>query len=62
MIKRVDGRIQRSMGRFLLGEEGAALVEYGLLLMLIALLCVVALQGIGKKVSKSYESANSLLP
>jgi len=62
MIKRVDGGIRGSMGRLLLGDEGAALVEYGLLLLLIAVLCVVAIQGIGQKVSKSYESANSLLP
>ena len=58
-----DGAEARvALRRFVVEEDGAALVEYGMLLMLIALLAIVALQGIGKKVSKSYESANALLP
>ena len=48
--------------RFLSDERGAALVEYGMLLMLVALLCIILLQGIGKKVSNSFDAANSLLP
>ena len=55
-------KIRDVFRRFVTNDEGAALVEYGLLLLLIAFLCIVALQGIGNKVSKSYDAANTLLP
>ncbi len=48
--------------RLLKEENGAALIEYGMLVMLIALLCIVAVQTIGSKVSNGFNSANSLLP
>jgi pilus assembly protein Flp/PilA len=48
--------------RFVKFENGAALIEYGLLLMLIALLCIVAVQSMGTKVSKGFTSADNLLP
>jgi pilus assembly protein Flp/PilA len=48
--------------RFVQREDGAALIEYGMLVMLIALLCIVALKTIGSKVSNGFNSANSLLP
>lgn len=51
-----------SVTQFFRDEEGAALVEYGMLLLLVALLCIVVMQGIGKKVSNSFDAANSLLP
>ncbi len=43
-------------------EDGAALIEYGMLVMLIALLCIIALKTIGSKVSNGFNSANTLLP
>jgi Flp pilus assembly pilin Flp len=43
-------------------EEGAALIEYGMLVMLIALLCIIALKTIGSKVANGFNSANTLLP
>ena len=43
-------------------EDGAALLEYGMLVLLIALLCIVALKSIGSKVSNGFNSANTLLP
>lgn len=43
-------------------EDGAALIEYGMLVMLIALLCIVALHTIGSKVANGFNSANTLLP
>jgi Flp pilus assembly pilin Flp len=48
--------------RFGKSEDGAALIEYGMLVMLIALLCIVALKTIGSKVANGFNSANTLLP
>ena len=42
-------------------EEGASLVEYALLVALIAVVCLVALKAIGSQVSKSFSSVNSTL-
>lgn len=39
--------------RFTLGESGAALVEYALLVALIALLCLVAVETIGREASST---------
>jgi pilus assembly protein Flp/PilA len=37
-------------------ERGASLVEYALLLALIAVICIVALQFLGDKASESFNS------
>jgi len=47
---------------FVHDTEGAALIEYGLLVLLIAALCIVLLQTIGSKVSNGFNSANAALP
>jgi Flp pilus assembly pilin Flp len=52
----------RCAQEFAMDEEGAALLEYAMLVMLIALLCVVALKAIGSKVGNWYGQANNLLP
>ena len=44
------------------GEDGAALIEYGMLVMLIALLCIIAIKTVGSKINNSFNSANQLLP
>ncbi len=43
-------------------EDGAALVEYGMLVMLIALLCILAVKTMGHKVANEFNSANAALP
>jgi Flp pilus assembly pilin Flp len=43
-------------------EDGAALIEYGMLVMLVALLCIIAVRTIGSKVANGFNSANTLLP
>jgi pilus assembly protein Flp/PilA len=50
------------MKRFLRGEEGAALVEYGLLLGLIAVICIVAITLLGNQVSNAFSSIAAALP
>jgi pilus assembly protein Flp/PilA len=47
---------------FVTQEDGAALLEYGMLVLLIAVLCIVAVKTIGSKVSNGFNSVNTLLP
>jgi len=47
---------------FVWEEEGAALLEYGMLVLLIAMLCIIAVKTIGSKVSNGLNTANTLLP
>ncbi len=59
------GRMSSVVARvrhFFADTEGAALIEYGLLVLLLAALCIVALQTIGSKVSNGFNSANAALP
>lgn len=47
--------------RFLRTERGAALVEYALLLALIAVVCILALTTLGAKASSKFASIASKL-
>jgi pilus assembly protein Flp/PilA len=47
---------------FVKDESGAALLEYGMLVLLIAVLCIVAIKTIGSKISNGFNSVNSSLP
>ena len=47
--------------RFLRSERGAALVEYALLLALIAVVCILALTTLGEKASSKFASIASKL-
>jgi Flp pilus assembly pilin Flp len=62
-----EGRIVRGpfaarVRHFFSDTQGAALIEYGLIVLLIAALCIVLLQSIGSKVSNGFNSANAALP
>jgi Flp pilus assembly pilin Flp len=48
--------------RFLQDDEGATLLEYGMLTLLITVLSIVAVQSIGTKVSAGFKSVDSQLP
>lgn len=64
-MRRVGGCMGSVMTRvraLALDDEGAALIEYGLLVMLVALLCIVAVKAIGTKVSNGFTSADTMLP
>ncbi len=55
MIKYVQQVMIPAMrGRFAKTERGAALVEYALLLALIAVVCIVALQFLGSSASTKF--------
>jgi len=47
---------------FVTQEDGAALLEYGMLVLLIAVLCIVAVKTIGSKVSNGFNTVNANLP
>ena len=55
-------RLANAALNFVKNEEGAALIEYGLLALLIAVLCIVAIRTIGSKVSNGFNTVNSNLP
>ncbi len=57
-----DATMEQRRRGFLEDQQGTTLVEYGMLAMLIALLCIAAIKLIGSKVAAAYQSANSLLP
>ena len=46
--------MQKLIDRFRREEEGAALVEYGMLVGLIAVICVVAVTALGTEVSTAF--------
>jgi Flp pilus assembly pilin Flp len=52
----------RAVRKFAEDDEAATLVEYGLLMLIIACLAVLTVKSIGGKVSKGFESVNSELP
>jgi pilus assembly protein Flp/PilA len=47
---------------FVKDEDGAALLEYGMLVLLIAVLCIVAIKTVGSKINNGFQSVNSSLP
>ncbi|MGQ9461557.1 MAG: Flp family type IVb pilin [Candidatus Fervidibacter sp.] len=48
--------------RLLKEEEGQTLVEYGLLVALIALVVIAALTVLGRKVANTFNTINETLP
>ena len=49
------------MNRFSADDEGASLVEYALLLVLIAVVSIVVLTQVGKSTSETFSSINASL-
>jgi pilus assembly protein Flp/PilA len=56
-----DLLMRKLINRFRHDDEGAALVEYGMLVGLIAVICVVAVTTLGTEVSAAFSTiANAL--
>ncbi|HYZ41878.1 MAG TPA: Flp family type IVb pilin, partial [Stellaceae bacterium] len=56
-------RMQKLIKRFRRDEKGAALVEYGMLVGLIAVICVTAVTTLGTEVSDAFSKiATALAP
>ncbi len=49
------------MNRFTADDEGASLVEYALLLVLIAVVSIVVITQVGNSASESFSSVNASL-
>lgn len=48
--------------RLLADDEGATLLEYGLLVLLLLLLCIAALTVLGSKAAGLYTAADQIIP
>jgi len=55
-------RFVSAVRRFSSDSEGAAIVEYGLLILLIAVLCIVAIKVLGSSISNTLNSASNQMP
>lgn len=55
-------RLVQAVKRFFADTSGATLVEYGILLLIIAAMSVVTIKSIGTKVSKGFDTVNATLP
>lgn len=53
--------VKQLVSRFVKGEEGVSLLEYGLLAALIAVVCVVVLGSIGGKLNGKFTKIDSSL-
>ena len=53
--------MRKLINRFCRDDEGAALVEYGMLVGLIAVICVVAVTTLGTEVSTAFSKIASAL-
>ncbi len=56
------GRIKQFTRAFVQDESGATLLEYGMLVLLIAVLCIAAVKSIGSKVSAGFTTIDTNLP
>jgi pilus assembly protein Flp/PilA len=49
-----ESQMRKLIYRFLWNEDGAALVEYGMLIGLIAVVCLVAVTALGTEISTAF--------
>jgi pilus assembly protein Flp/PilA len=54
--------LRAMVASFVKEEDGAALLEYGMLVLLIAVLCIIAVRTIGSKISNGFNTVNVNLP
>ena len=51
--------LARSAERFIREEDGAALVEYGILIALIAVVCIILVALVGNKISAKFSEIDA---
>ena len=61
MIEMLQTYVLQLINRFRRDDEGAALVEYGMLVGLIAVICVVAVTTLGTEVSTAFSKIAAAL-
>lgn len=54
--------MKKWMTQFLKDEEGATMVEYGLMVALIAAVCVVIVASLGTKVKTAFTTVDGAMP
>ena len=54
--------LRKYLRQFIRNERGAALVEYGLLVGLIAVVCVGSVQTLGLQVQAAFDAITAALP
>ncbi len=59
IVSYIQARIATLVGSRISNERGAALVEYALLLALIAVVCIVALQVLGTQAADKFSTIGS---
>jgi pilus assembly protein Flp/PilA len=55
-------RSNGTIARLLREEDGAALLEYGILVLLIAVVCIAAVKTFGSKTGNAYTTVNNAIP
>ena len=60
-VRRVLATIQHELRRLVCDEEGGTLVEYVLLVALIAVVCIVAIAFLGRSASSKFSNVGSNL-
>lgn len=60
-MNRINMAIAQRLGAFAAREGGQSMVEYGLILALIAVVCIVAVGGIGTGAAAKFASVNAQL-
>ena len=53
--------LSQSVRRFVKGEEGATLVEYALLVALIAVVCIAAISSLGGAISEQFSDIEAAI-
>ena len=54
--------LAQKVQRFLVSEDGPTAVEYAVMLALIVIVCLTAIQAVGTKASKTFDTAQNALP
>lgn len=54
-------RFSRAVRKFVAEEEGAALVEYGILVALIAVVAIIVIATVGNKISQKFSEVSAKL-
>ncbi len=49
------------LNNLLKDEEGQGMVEYGIIVALIAVVCIVAVKGLGTKTNKTFDDAGKAM-
>jgi len=52
-------KLLTNVSKFVREEEGATLAEYGLLLALIAVVCLIAITALGTKISSMFSAVSA---